>query len=497
MRARFTRVARLSVSTTKAAADSAAIAPAQSPPRGVSDAYSAVLGATRRTRPQGGAEAHALPSSAVTDVDLEPGNTNDDTLVTLRWADGTRGQFHLCWLRHFCRCSSCYHDVARERLVDTEDVADSSAREVTVDDGALVISWDSDDGHKSRFAGQWLRAHCYSLLPGEEPACDAPIRTLDRAGHLELDGVGNRATPTLLPWGSELAESLPTFPFDGLLHDDDALRSWMEQLWAFGFSVVKHAPTVPGHAAALAKRVSFLRPTFWGSTFQVASVPNPANLSLTGHALTCHTDFSWSEIPPGFQFLHCLEFEENGPNADLCGGDVGGDSLMVDGLQLARSLWLRDREAFDILSRTPLPFYFRSEQQAFLHHGCVIELESAPSLSATAPPELEDGMPAVRAVRFNQANLAPLHLPVAEDVPRVLRAVRSFVRTMRSPKVELKFKLEPGDILVFNNRRTLHGRSAYDPLRVTRRLEGCYLDLEEFHSRYWSLTATQSTSHNA
>lgn len=38
-------------------------------------------------------------------------------------------------------------------------------------------------------------------------------------------------------------------------------------------------------------------------------------------------------------------------------------------------------------------------------------------------------------------------------------------------------------MLIFNNRRMLHGRKSYNPQLTERHLEGCYLDEDEFLSR--------------
>ena len=45
-------------------------------------------------------------------------------------------------------------------------------------------------------------------------------------------------------------------------------------------------------------------------------------------------------------------------------------------------------------------------------------------------------------------------------------------------KLELKFKLKPGDIMMFDNHRLLHGRTAYDANEGARHLQGCYLEFD-------------------
>ena len=44
-------------------------------------------------------------------------------------------------------------------------------------------------------------------------------------------------------------------------------------------------------------------------------------------------------------------------------------------------------------------------------------------------------------------------------------------------KFSVNFKLKPGDIFCFNNRRVLHGRKEYDPNSGHRHLQGYYLDM--------------------
>ena len=49
--------------------------------------------------------------------------------------------------------------------------------------------------------------------------------------------------------------------------------------------------------------------------------------------------------------------------------------------------------------------------------------------------------------------------------------------------IKIRFKLEPGDLLTFDNWRVLHGRQAYQPSTGMRHLQGCYVDRDEVLSR--------------
>jgi gamma-butyrobetaine dioxygenase len=57
------------------------------------------------------------------------------------------------------------------------------------------------------------------------------------------------------------------------------------------------------------------------------------------------------------------------------------------------------------------------------------------------------------------------------------------MRLTRDDSYRLNLKMDTGDMLVFDNRRVLHGREAFDPNSGQRHLHGCYVDRVEFDSR--------------
>ena len=54
---------------------------------------------------------------------------------------------------------------------------------------------------------------------------------------------------------------------------------------------------------------------------------------------------------------------------------------------------------------------------------------------------------------------------------------------MREPAGELRIRLSPGDLLIMENNRALHGRTAFDPNLGRRHLQGCYVDKDGVESR--------------
>ena len=51
----------------------------------------------------------------------------------------------------------------------------------------------------------------------------------------------------------------------------------------------------------------------------------------------------------------------------------------------------------------------------------------------------------------------------------------------------IKFKLDRGDLMIMDNYRTLHGRTAFRMDKGERHLQGCYIDHDSAESKMKSL----------
>jgi trimethyllysine dioxygenase len=69
------------------------------------------------------------------------------------------------------------------------------------------------------------------------------------------------------------------------------------------------------------------------------------------------------------------------------------------------------------------------------------------------------------------------------------RALKAFEALANSERLQWRHPLRPGEVLLFDNWRALHGRAAY---RGERRLCGCYLNREDFESRLRLLRAARA-----
>ena len=67
-----------------------------------------------------------------------------------------------------------------------------------------------------------------------------------------------------------------------------------------------------------------------------------------------------------------------------------------------------------------------------------------------------------------------------DETKKLYTALERFVSLMYEKKYLVKHHLKAGDIICFNNRRVLHGRTPYNPSSTNRWLEGTYFSWDDF-----------------
>jgi gamma-butyrobetaine dioxygenase len=66
---------------------------------------------------------------------------------------------------------------------------------------------------------------------------------------------------------------------------------------------------------------------------------------------------------------------------------------------------------------------------------------------------------------------------------RYYRARKALTDRVNDPACQLQFKLGPGDLLIMDNYRLLHGRTGYRPGTGDRHMRQCYMDRDSVGSR--------------
>ncbi len=359
--------------------------------------------------------------------------SHNDGSVTVSWASGGAATFPAIWLRDNCRCAKCRHPGNGQRLYEITDIP-ADIRILLAErqgDGSLKVSWSPED-HVSVYGADWLRDH--SLAPAARKA--------------------RKRRPVL--WDADVKSAMPVGDWRQMVADPAAELAFLDAYHAHGFGLIRHSPTQSETVLTIGNRLGFVRVTNYGAYFDVVSVPNPTNLAYTPIGLGVHSDNPYRDPTPGVQLLHCL-------NSDA----PGGDTLLVDGFNAAQILRTEDPAAFELLTRVPVNFRYQSPDADLNARQTLISVD-------------EDGD--IVGVHFNNRSLDWLDAAV-EVVAPWFAAYRKLADILHRPKGELIFRLEPGDCVVMQNDRALHGRTAFDPSRGRRHLQGCYVDKDGLDSR--------------
>ena len=346
-------------------------------------------------------------------------------ILSVEWTDGQLDAFPSLWLRDNVGEDRDPH--SGQRLVDIADLPENPRiRSAAAQDGTLHIEWEGEARHAAFDIG-WLAAH--SGEPRQRQPARVPRRWLEGAS---LDALRDFA------WIS----------FADARADRRKRLGWLTRLLQEGIAFMR---AVPSHEAAILDAMQLagqVIETNYGLVFDVRSVPQPENLAYSDLGLGLHTDNPYRDPVPGFQALHAL----------LCSPD-GGDSVFADGYALAEHLRAIDSDAFALLTRVPVPFHYRSKD-AELH-------AERPLIQLSCSGE-------VTAVHYNSRSIAPL-CPASRDVTAFYAAYRRFAALLRDPRFQLRMRLADGDLVVFDNQRILHGRTAFSSAKHARHLRGCYL----------------------
>ncbi|KAF2358772.1 protein of unknown function DUF971 [Trinorchestia longiramus] len=377
----------------------------------------------------------------------------------------TTADFKYIWLRDNCKCPKCMDSSTKQKLLDTPAL-DVNIRPKTVsinEEGWLQIVWNDKEEHKTVFDPKWLFKYGQSFMHNsfESDSVDKDLHPV-------------RAEPEL--WGrTEIWKSLPELSYKEFNETEEGLFTWLNMFYKYGIAILRGVPVQSEKIVDVVKRFAYVKETQYGQIFDVINEPKEGtHLAFSGVALAYHTDMNYREKSPGMQLLHCLK--ANGP--DQLGEDIGGRSMFVDGFRAAR--WMEENEptAFHVLTSTPVRFSIKNSGMRY---------------SALWPVICTDSEGDITEIHYNNRTMQPLQAPTHVVTP-FYHAYKMFSQKLVEESAGLEFNLVPGDLVAFNNRRTLHARSAYDASKVDRHLQGCYVDIDEAFSKYDQLLVNRSST---
>lgn len=347
-------------------------------------------------------------------------------------AGGRKLRFPAVWLRDNCPCPQCRDPGSGQKYHDITDIPQDVAVAAVQETGDEVVVTFVPGQHRSAFSRRWLAAHA-----------------LDGYG----DGDGRTEDDKELWLPPDLAGRPPEASWPRYLCEPQEQIRALDSVLRTGFVLLANVPADPGMVREVAASFGYVRETNYGALFDVRVEPAPGNLAFTRREILPHTDNPYRDPVPTVQLLHCLRTAAD-----------GGDTGLVDGFAAASDLRAADREAFEMLSQTAVPFGYIDKET---------ELRASQPLIQLSPRGR------VRGVRFNNRSTRPLRLPYA-DVAPFYAAYRRWAALLGRPERQLNLRLAEGDCLIFDNTRILHARTAFSMSAGSagRHLQGCYADLD-------------------
>jgi hypothetical protein len=222
----------------------------------------------------------------------------------------------------------------------------------------------------------------------------------------------------------------------------------------------------------------------YGDTFHVKTSSNANNIAYTSVPLPPHQDLAYYQSAPGLQLLHCVNNR----------GVRGGESTLIDAVAAANEFRRLAPDLFQALATCEATFIKQREGADMVYfrphihdsNGNVTSVHWSPPFEGPlkiAADDLEGYYVAYAAFESMLDNSLPpnVHLPISDALREALRGYAN--------KYTWEQQLQPGEALVFNNQRMLHGRRGFAlegdaKAPGDRHLAGCYTNMEETLSEY-------------
>ena len=336
---------------------------------------------------------------------------------------GAKKEIHPFWLRERVNSENFLDQKTQQRLFDPTMLKNSSEiSKVNISDKFLEVSFKD---------GAYAKLVIENILKEFEK--DNELYFINK-----------------ISWKSDFQNN-NIYKFNKNFFEEKIMYESLLDFYKYGFVIFENVPTQDNFIVNFANSIGSIRPTNFGEFFNVKSKPNPNDLAYTSLPLAPHTDNPYRKPVPCIQLLHCIENEVG-----------GGLSTLVDGLAVTEELKKEHPSFFQILTEIKVRFQFVDDNVVLEDWAEMIQLDENKRL---------------KQVRFSpRLDFVPL---MDKGKLELYYTARNEISEMyNSEKFRIEFKLKPGDLLMMDNYRLLHGRTEYNANEGNRFLQGCYIDYD-------------------
>ncbi|CAG8539193.1 232_t:CDS:2, partial [Scutellospora calospora] len=149
-----------------------------------------------------------------------------------------------------------------------------------------------------------------------------------------------------------------------------------------------------------------------------------------------------------------------------------GYSIFADSFAAVERLKADYPSDYLLLTKIPITFHYLNDGHHMHYNRPVIELDHFNNSFY---------------VNYSPPFQGPFESLLHENDTKILelyQAYKRFCSFVEDPNLKFKVKLNPNELVIFMNRRVLHGRTSYDSQSGERHLKGAYLDFSEFKDKF-------------
>jgi alpha-ketoglutarate-dependent taurine dioxygenase len=373
------------------------------------------------------------------------------------------------FLRDSCQCGLCIDRSTRQRNFVTAQIPQDiqAIFRGRSDQGRVKVGWKNDiPGYPAQHQSIYSQSQLRTLT---SPAPKSAVAR--RRHHWDRITFEKRASWT---------------KYADFVNDTEAYRGAMTALHRDGLIFISEVKADEQAVARMAERIGPLRNTFYGPTWDVRSVADSKNVAFTNQHLGFHMDLLYMTNPPGIQLLHCLK--------NSC---AGGESRFADAFFAASRLLHVHEQLYKKLAKASVEWTYENDGQFFVQRRPTFqEVSRFIRGDEHARHRLE-----YRENKYTDADLAYvnwsppfqgrlLHNPeFPVRTKELVQAMQAFDQILNSDDMVVELKMDEGTCAIFENRRVVHARNAFQLGEGERWFRGAYVDEDAFWSKCRALGA--------
>lgn len=361
------------------------------------------------------------------------------------------------FLRDACSCPKCVDTSTSQKLFETVDIPlniEIQSNEATQGDD-ISVTWRNDiPGYE----------HHTSIYSKSSFNKWKSIRHRLQASHSLM---------IQTPWDRTMIESKNlTLDYDSYMNSPSTLHKALNHLHNYGLFFLASVPSDTTSISTIGTRIGPLQNTFYGSTWDVRSVPSAKNVAYTSSHLGFHMDLLYMADPPKVQILHCMKASTS-----------GGESLFSDALAAIFALLKEckpdDKIRMSRLFDLPVTYRYKNDGHWYQYSRPMVETNYIAQRDKYTP-----GSGKISAINWSPPFQAPFEVSITQpSLNNYIRTAKQFKALVEDNAAVFETRMDEGTCVVFDNRRILHARRAFSSEGGERWLRGAYVGGDDFMSR--------------